>query len=399
MIMSSQQDTPEKECLKRKYAGLTGQNNSRCPAISTGERFSFILHSHSNATTTKESLQEATPPPITDPNPVMDPKRLKTTSQPCKPLLTLSECVVSNKQLAAQASTASLSTILAIITQTRYPILRELLPHLNQYDLSSLRATCKTLRANLPATSTLLGGCCPATEHRSFQGDKNLRLHACPGYTAPGLESIVIHKNPFWICGPCVCQGIEDTQAHILTNFRQYKIEDPVHNTSIARYLPICSKCFDSANGKSSTPIDTKVLGDGILGPCSCVTALARDILLSWYCSECALRMAQEELERKIMQASESYNNLLKDLDMDREFICLKCECVAPAEEEQGYYMCAGCEDLEIREDFEKVKVCREIYAGLLVVDKDMARFEEPLTQQSIIQRLIDFGKRLVDQL
>jgi len=48
------------------------------------------------------------------------------------------------------------------ILHNQYPIQRTLLPYLNKYDITSLRATCRILRSEFPSGSTRLGGWCHA---------------------------------------------------------------------------------------------------------------------------------------------------------------------------------------------------------------------------------------------
>lgn len=266
---------------------------------------------------------------------------------------------------AHSSTLTSLSTaLLDILTESQYPILRQVLPHLNQYDLSSLRASCKTLRGNLPATSSLLNGKCEYSQilsHLPPCNSSTKPLHPCEGVKYSDASGHEIStpcyqsKYPFWVCGDCVHKGVKDSSAKLeIYRYWEYQPRGRGGCTlkRFGRWIPICSGCFISMKedrretGRSVTE-NASTPQRQILS-CKCFTAFEKRLKRGWHCPKCAFRMFNADAAKKFEDPIEKNRSMVWQKNPKSAVACGKCEELEKVRKWQrfGYYMCAGCEDL-----------------------------------------------------
>src|SRR6266498_1409580 len=142
-----------------------------------------------------------------------------------------------------------------------------ILPYFNQYDLNALRVTCKTLRANLPKTSSFLAAYCQrgwekdkttAEWHCDHGGTYTKPLYICPGYDDNKPEYATPHSGTFWICTDCLHLDMDNRAASVFHRFRGVQGSENIEPPRVSKYLRICDKCFDALDSSSES-------GDAVL--------------------------------------------------------------------------------------------------------------------------------------
>jgi hypothetical protein len=238
-----------------------------------------------------------------------------------------------------------------ILSEIQYPILRALLPFFNQYDLNSLRATCKTLRSRLPPTSPLLGACCQwlcpnqlssrpiLIEGRHGHGSPSLIFSRkeCtngPEYSRPlrpcrsySLEPTVrVHDDIRWQCEHCLIDAV-DRASHIL---------------SLPK-LPICHSCH---SGQTARPNSVTVIPTVRSGTtCSCKGRWAARAIAEGFCIECSIAFFRSEVFPKVEADKERACRNLDWVVKSRNWcICTNChESSLGPDLDSCDWMCAGC--------------------------------------------------------
>jgi hypothetical protein len=178
---------------------------------------------------------------------------------------------------------------LQLLSNSQYHALCTILPHLNQWDINSLRSSCETFRNNLPATSQRLGG---VFQSRHSDTDvngglscmasnpfNNSRLFACPEYySSPEEERERDHKEALWQCQACF-----ESVASSEVGFGP--LDDSTGNGLWCeeRLVQICQECFE----KPSTEATAHDVPPSY-GPCLCEHDFKARSIRYHYCPYCA---------------------------------------------------------------------------------------------------------------
>lgn len=287
----------------------------------------------------------------------------------------LSKCssVLAKQNLTIVRDPAPSTSVPTSITTTftQYPIVEAVLPHLNNYDLWSLRASCKALRDILPKKSRLLGGTCQSTKvtywtNRCKSPQYDGPLGRCPGYDEEVDESLEsegagstsnnspqerqttkIHQTPFWSCKSCVEYAAATCINIIGRDLDAYQIGDSQH---MGRFVPICIDCFASLRieGRGALLRSTLKHASSKLKDCRCIATFKAEAISKNYCLNCAMEGFMREVKGDIDRQIGHYK-LLAAKKEGPGFLCGKCEETIPIPKELGrprLYMCVGCEEI-----------------------------------------------------
>jgi hypothetical protein len=241
-------------------------------------------------------------------------------------------------------------SLLTILSPNQYPIVRGVFRYFNQYDLNSLRATCHTLRTELPTTSNLLGAACQSSFQFSnfsmFHVAKcdspfsQIPLRRCPVYVHAGLGNLV-HTSQKWSCHDCITYGVKAACKLPCLGPRHEHCADQAKCRQ--RYIEICKECFDAFT-KQGKSISSDLMIASSWRSCFCDKASEKEMILRGYCHDCSKQFFETEVADKLANAILRWKTANEDKPPNT---CAECKGVIPTSfwgDPANYYMCVECE-------------------------------------------------------